>query len=158
MCAFALIWNPKHFDWEKRGFRSDLQSLAATSYVDRVWSSGWIHATGPAGPRKGDRFFLLRVGTTRPGLVGYGRFLSRPSKKLGTFRGTPLARVRFEYLADYRRASAFLSRGALVLLTGDPLSYPASGMPMAPETAGRLELLAGMLRASNHRLPLHAGE
>ena len=63
----------------------------------------------------------------------------------------PTARIWFDYLADYRSQKQYLSRDTLVLLTGDRLSYPASGMPVAPATAGHLELLVGMIRASRSR-------
>jgi len=58
----------------------------------------------------------------------------------------PLARIRFEYLADYR-TKAFLNRPSLQLLTGDDLRYQASGMPIRPLVAARLELLLGLIHS-----------
>lgn len=145
--SWMLIWNPTKFDWEAKGFWSEYKTVNSKGYLDGRWSCGWKHSRGPTGPRVGGRFFMLRVGDDRPGLVASGRFLSRPSAR-NTWKDAPLARIRFEYLADFTSRTEFLCRESLVLLTGDHLHYAASGMPIRPDVAARFELLLGLIFAS----------
>ena len=66
--------------------------------------------------------------------------------------GDLLAKIRFEYLADYRTAD-YLPRASVKLLTGDHLHYPASGMPINSVVAARFELILGMIHSTRHERP-----
>ena len=145
--AWVLMWNPDDYDWRKEGFAASFERFTSTGSLESTWSSGWIHASGDSGPRPGGRFFQFRSVRASPGLVGAGHFLSKPDRKHGVFNGAPMARIRYDYMADIRNPKACLPRTALVLLTGDQLRYQASGMPMSADIAARLELVLGLVRA-----------
>lgn len=145
--TWVLIWNPQDYDWIGEGFTEQLHQFTTYGFVDSRWSCGWVHSRGDSGPRPGGRFFQFRVGRSTPGLVGAGRFLTRVDRKHGEFNGAPRARIRYDYLADVREPESYLPRATLRLLTGDSLRYQASGMPMSPDVAARLELVLGLIRA-----------
>lgn len=65
MTAYLLTWNPDRWSWDS--FDEDVARAVRGEIVEMEWSTGNTNRITP-----GDRLFLLRQGSNRPGLIGSG--------------------------------------------------------------------------------------
>ena len=71
--TFILMWNPKISSYSQTEFDCDLYRLSNEEDIKLDWSiAEWREA------RKGDNFYMVKVGTGKCGVVMSGTFKSKP--------------------------------------------------------------------------------
>lgn len=71
MATYLLVWNPERYFWEN--FDDIVDTVVEKGFVDGQWSCGNTKRIV-----KGDRLFMMRVGSVDPGLIGSGTATSKP--------------------------------------------------------------------------------
>jgi len=71
MATYLLAWNPKRWVWGN--LERELETVRRSGSLTDRWSCGNSKAIRP-----GSRFFLIRLGDSRRGIVGSGRVLTEP--------------------------------------------------------------------------------
>lgn len=106
MKTFLLTWNPAH----QSNLNAAIREFRKKGYA----KSGWSCGNRKYGIEPGHRFFMLRQGADRPGIIGAGQITSgveqggqwnsRNSKKEANY-----IRIRYESLLDVETGE-FLAR------------------------------------------------
>lgn len=134
--TYLLTWNPTKFPWDD--LERDAETVRAKGYYRCSWSCGNTKRI-----RKGDRFFLIKLGRGDRGIVGSGEILSSPSR--GTYTGGQkdgeegnFVAVKFTRLTE--RAEEVFPLLRLKRLAPKQLWTPqASGTEIPAVTARKLE-------------------
>lgn len=153
--TYLLTWNPERWEWTE--LQDDLRAYARKGHLDCRWSCGNTKKI-----KKGDRFFLIKLGKEPRGIIGSGVILLKPDrgdswdvKKPGaTSWSIP---VRFNTLVDPRAA---VLRHSLLKkrFPQQNWSPQASGISINPDIAIRLEALWAEFIGTPDELPLGDGE
>ena len=79
MKSWLFVWNPKHFKWDDQiyGYNELRNDISRIGYAYGKWSCGVNKSIC-----KGDRVFLIRLGTKTRGIVASG------FAETGVFEGT----------------------------------------------------------------------
>jgi 5-methylcytosine-specific restriction protein A len=136
MPTYLLTWKPRRWDWKSLG--EEIRSLNANGPVRIRWSAGNNQRI-----RNGDRVFLLRQGSDRPGIIGAGRVIK------GSYRARHWDPSRSDEDAIYVdiRMDSLLHAEQDPILRRDELNFgpkriwisQSSGVTIPEETAKELE-------------------
>ncbi len=101
--TWLLTWNPGKWSWPEDELDRLLRTLGGDSEPRGRWSTGVTKAL-----RRGDRFYLVRLGKSSPGLIASGRVLGSPyetehwAADRSSTRTALYADIRYDELLDPR--------------------------------------------------------
>lgn len=137
--TYILSWNPERRPWET--FDADVGRAARGEIVDVEWATDDTKKIVP-----GDRLFLLRQGSNRPGLVGAGVAVRevRPGPHFDEARRVAgdtalFTVVRFDQLLPVGDVLSTKTLRSDAVLSTFGWSPPASGLPVPLKLEARLE-------------------
>lgn len=138
--TFLLRWNPALSSYTMERLDEDMTDWANGEWSDDFdWS---VHDWQKA--RKGDRFFMLRVGEGNTGVFAAGRFTSDPflgDDRSGKGREVHYMTMEFETVFHPERAEIITTEELRAELPEIDWSGGHSGVMLDAESAERLELM-----------------
>jgi hypothetical protein len=103
MATFLLAWNPDRWPWDEDDLREKVTRVRKGKSVSDQWSTG-----GSRRPRKGDQFYLIKLGKELPkGIIASGTIESNvfqdlhwDEEKAARGETTNYAKIRYDVLLD----------------------------------------------------------
>jgi hypothetical protein len=151
MTTYLLTWNPSKFDWSNRSLGKLVRSSASGNCPEFHWSCGTSLK-----PKKGDRVFLTKLGTSGRGLFASGHLTRDAYFRDEDFEFGNAVDVAWDVLLDPREEENLLNPKELrdPELAGQMWAPQMSGIVIRPRAAARLETLwrehCGPRGATNH--------
>jgi 5-methylcytosine-specific restriction protein A len=136
MKTYLFVWNPKRWTWET--LEQDIEKVNLTGKCFQRWSCGNTKSI-----QRGDRIFLVKVGTEPKGIIGAGFATTEPFLERhwsGENKVASYIDIDFEVLLNSDKEPILTLN---ILKTGNLSQYSwipqASGISIRPELADELE-------------------